>query len=169
MKKSKFQNIESNLLPKREEYLNSQQLVVECEKLNMPISRKTIHNYIKEGILPRPLHVAKEALFHKEFVLGEIGAIHSLRSLFHVTHSDLKKLANNKYVDLHHIASAIYSKLSDLQETHIGKLKNRPFLVNIANEKVFQGLASLYLEKVKNGDDPRQIDMEKLVDRALAK
>lgn len=169
MKNQIVENTFTDLLPKREEYLNSQQLVAECGKLNIPISRKTIHNYIKDGLLPRPLHVAKEALFHKKFILEEIKAIHILKSIFHVDYRGLKELASNKYVNLQEITSYVHSIVGELHENNAGKVKERPLLINLANEKFLQRVTALFLQEIRKGVDPRKMEMGKFISDAFDK
>lgn len=169
MKKQIVKNNFSDLIPKREEYLNSQQLVRECAKINISISRKTIHNYIKDGLLPRPLHIAKEALFHKEFIMQEIKGIYILKSIFHVDYNGLKELAVNKYVNFQKIASDVCGLVEYYEANNSGKVGERPLLVNLANEKFLQKVASIVLKEVRNGTDIRGIDLRDFIEKAWEK
>lgn len=157
------------LIPNREEYFNSQQLVSECVKQHTPISRKTIHNYIHDKLLPMPLHVGQEALFHKQFILDEIKSIHVLKSVFHAEYNDLRILAQNKFVNFQEIATYIYEILQDLKENNVGKGKGRPMLVLVSNEEFLQKVADLFLEEMKNGKDPRRMDISEFVREAFGK
>lgn len=167
MKKFPDVEIPSDFLPKREEYLNSQQLVIECKKQNTPLSRKSIHNYIKDNLLPKPLHVAQEALFHKQYILDEIKAIHILKSLFHVSYDYLKELSLNRHVSFRKIVSDIYSLQKYLQENNLGKARGRPFLLNIANDEILQRTAAAYLEEIKKGANPEEMDIRAFINEVL--
>ncbi len=167
MKKTHTNITMEDLLAKREDYANSQQLVLECKKQNTPISRKTTHNYIKDGILPMSSHVGNQALFHKQFFLKEIKGIHILRSIFHVKYDDLKLLAANKSANLYEIADRLYSILDYFQGINIGKGGRRPLLVNISNDKFLQQVAAHFLDEMKKGADFNKMDMVKFIDDAM--
>lgn len=169
MATSKKNSVFDELLVQREDYLNSIELVAECETQKTPMSRKSIHNYIKDGLLPKPVHQGKEALFHKEFVLGEIKAIFLLKSLFHVTYKDMKLLAQNKHVNFRDIFSSIRTIVNHLHVNSSHKYKERPLLVHLANDSVCQSVVAQLLDEIKKGVNLRKMDTQKFIFNALDK
>ena len=167
MKDSIVKTISKDLLPKREDYLNSTQLIVECSKQNIAISRKTLHNYIQDKLLPQGTHVGQEALFHKKFFLDEIASIHILKSIFHVSYKDLKELSKNKFSNFKDIIESLNSILADLGVKNIGKGKNRPLLVELANQPFLQSSVQLFLKKIMNGANLEKIDMQKFINECF--
>ena len=169
MKKPQIKIMSEELLPKRGDYLNSQQLVAESKKQNTPLSRKTLHNYIRDKILPKASHVSNEALFHKQFYLAEIKGIHTLRSIFHVKYDDLIKLAANKYANLYEITNTTNSILDYFHGINIGKASRRPLLVNISNDEFLQKVAAAFLDEMKKGADFNKIDIKKFIQEIMDK
>jgi len=167
MKHSDVLKISKDLLPKREEYLNSIQLIAECRSQNIAISRKTLHNHIQDGLLPQGAHVGQEVLFHKEFFLAEIISINLLKSIFHVSYKDLKELAKNRFANFQDIVAPLNSIIFDLKDKNTGKGKNRPLLVNLANEAFLQEAAELFLEKIKKGTNPEKMDTGKFIEECF--
>lgn len=161
MNYSKIEKIAKELIAKREDFLNSQELVKACEQRSIPLSRKTIHNYVQDGLIPKPNHIGKEALFHKQYVLDELQAIYLLKSVFHVTYDDLKVIARNKHADSQTIVAMIHSMVSHAQANTFGKFRHRPTLVNMANDQSLQGVVKLFLEEIKKGVNVSKLDLEK--------
>ncbi len=169
MKETSLERISKQLIPDRREYFNSTELVDACEKIGIPMSRKTLYNHIKDGILPKAIHSGHEALFHREYVMDEIRAIHILKSVFHVKYDELKKLATNKYSDFQSVVPEVYGMLSHIQDNSVGKRQKMPFLVNIANNPTMVRLAKLLLEEIKEGKNIAKMDLGKFIIDSLDK
>ena len=56
------------LLPERSDMLNINETLSECAKRNIPVKRRTLYNWIRDDILPKPVSLGSESLYPKDFI-----------------------------------------------------------------------------------------------------
>ena len=130
-------------------------------------SDRTLRYYITVKILPKPMYVKKKAYFDEEFILNELEAIYTLRTLFGMGIAEIAKYSKNPFGTLTDIVCELEGILENKVFTALSKHKDRPLGFRYVNSKLLQFVAQKYFEKINKGWWPSKMKGGKFIDEVF--
>lgn len=164
---NQFKKTISDLIPSKEEMIPVSRIPEECKKGGVEISLRNLRLYATKGLIPKPIHMGKEAFYHKDFILDRLSALFILKTLLNRSIKQLQNIAANKYVTLQETVSITKGLLEDMFAGYKYKKKYNSLIFQFINEDWPRFVIDRFLKKVESGWDPNSMNKEKFIEEAF--
>lgn len=173
MSKTEFQKAIEGLAQSTKGLITQREAVEECNKRKQNMTLRKLQLYITKKIIPSPIYMpvprGKMAYYEKDFIIEELTAAHSLKTIFHRSIDEIAMIANNKKANLQDVVAKAYGILDQLYSDYRGKKQGEGLAFMFVNQKVPQRVIDIFLEKVAKGVNINTMDYGRFIQEAFDK
>lgn len=165
MTDSRLKEAISDLLPQLENRLTLNEVVDTLKKKGIAITRRTIQYYCEIGVIPKPIHIGRNAYFEKS-IIDQLCSLFILKNVFHFDLEDITTSLTNT-LSLTEVTTVFRDFLKHYYDNFCKNRKTQDFIFQVENDRAAKRIIEKLALALGRAEDPYSIDKSKFIEETI--
>ncbi|MDD4910494.1 MAG: hypothetical protein PHR44_07460 [Candidatus Omnitrophica bacterium] len=155
----------SDLLPPLENRLTLDEVVAILKKKGIAITRRTIQYYCEIGVIPKPIHIGRNAYFEGS-IIDQLCSLFILKNMLHFDLEDITMSLTNT-LNLTEVVKVFRDFLKHYYDSFCKNRKTQAFIFQVENDRVAKRIIEKLASVLGRAEDPHGIDKNKFIEETI--